>query len=73
MNQFYFSRIFDIDSGNCISTIDFPSPPNSIEISRDGQASLLITHGKKVEIYDGNTYVNNRILFLNSYFCCFSL
>lgn len=48
-------KIFDIDSGNCISTIDFPSPPNSIEISRDGQASLLITHGKKVEIYDGNT------------------
>ncbi|CAF0822412.1 unnamed protein product [Rotaria sordida] len=47
-------KIFDIDSGNCISTIDFPSPPNSIEISRDGQASLLITHGKKVEIYDGN-------------------
>ncbi|CAF4467763.1 unnamed protein product, partial [Rotaria magnacalcarata] len=49
--------IFDIDSGNCISTIDFPSPPNSIEISCDGQASLLITHGKKVEIFDGNTYV----------------
>ncbi|CAF2393338.1 unnamed protein product [Rotaria sp. Silwood2] len=47
-------KIFDIDSGDCISTIDFPSPPNSIEISRDGQASLLITHGKKVEIYDGN-------------------
>lgn len=44
-----------MDSGNCISTIDFPSPPNSIEISRDGQASLLLTHGKKVEIYDGNT------------------
>jgi hypothetical protein len=53
----FFQRIFDIDSGNCISTVDFPSPPNSIEISRDGQASLLITHGKKVEIYDGNTYV----------------
>lgn len=63
---FMFSRIFDIDSGNCISTIDFPSPPNSIEISRDGQASLLITHGKKVEIYDGNTYVHFFLLILQS-------
>lgn len=60
--DFINSRIFDIDSGNCISTIDFPSPPNSIEISRDGRASLLITHGKKVEIYDGNTYVFDRFI-----------
>lgn len=66
---FIDSRIFDIDSGNCISTIDFPSPPNSVEISRDGRASLLITHGKKVEIYDGNTYDFNQFLCDTIHIC----
>lgn len=53
-------RIFDVDSGSCISTIDFISPPNSIDTSHDNAASLLITHGKKVEVYDGNTSVENN-------------
>ena len=65
-------RIFDMDSGICISTIDFLSPPNSIDISQDGQASLLITHGKKVEIYDGNTYVNVSMI-VNSIQLCFDI
>ena len=67
----FFRRIFDIDSGNCISTIDFSSPPNSIEISHDDQASLLITYGKNVEIYDGNTYVKFRFFIFKIFFNLF--
>jgi len=48
-------KIWSVETGECLSTITFSTPPNSVEVSRDGQFSLILTQGKNVEIYNGNS------------------
>ena len=48
--------MWDINEGKEIQQMQFPSVPNSIQISRDGQL-LVLTQGKCVEFYDTTRYV----------------
>lgn len=47
-------RIWDRGSNQEVQRIEFPSNPNSLEISRDGR-TITITHGKTVSFFEAET------------------